>query len=277
MKTKRSKDFLKFLLPVFLLVSPFILGCEASSRRLEFNRAERAEKEKDYSTAAKYYLRVMKRNPEADLSMEAARRAVKLYSVDLSRYNDAVTILEFLIVREKDKARLYSYQKNLANIYFENLLDYEKAIIEYNKMLQLRESKKDKITITYNIARSYFSLNKFYQANIEVKKLLDTDLDPDTRFEILLLRGNILLTMKNHTDAIDVYTELIEEFPEKTLKEKVQINLAVCYEELNDFDRAVVILEEMRSSYPNQDFIDRKIARLKQRKQNLPGARGKVR
>ena len=45
-------------------------------------------------------------------------------------------------------------------------------------------------------------------------------------------------------------------------------------EELKQFDKAIEVLENMRPQYPNPDFLDLRISRLKERQYNQPGAQG---
>jgi len=56
--------------------------------------------------------------------------------------------------------------------------------------------------------------------------------------------------------------------------DNVAMNIIVCYEELEAFDKAIERLEKMRPTYRDPEFIDLKIKRLKERKANLPGSRG---
>ena len=55
------------------------------------------------------------------------------------------------------------------------------------------------------------------------------------------------------------------------------LNLAVCFEEQNNFEAAIEVLQEMKEDYPQPEFVELKIQRLKTRRKNLPGAKGFVR
>ncbi|MEZ4870998.1 MAG: tetratricopeptide repeat protein [Bdellovibrionales bacterium] len=261
----------------FALFLCFFSGCDFSSTQIEYNRAERAFKEKDFSTARKYYLRVLKRNPDSPIAMKAAEKAAILLAEDMKYYDEAINLYQFLIIKSQDQNQVKNYQLQLARLLFDSVQDYSRAIEEFNKLIKLETDLSKKTQYQIYVAKSYFNLNKFYQAKVEVEDILKMDLTEDDRFQVLLFKGNILLTIKDHKNAIDVYTELIEEFPERSVKENVQINLAVCFEELKDFDKAISILEELRQSFPDTTFIDTKVSRLKARKKNLPGARGRVR
>ena len=254
-----------------------LTGCDFSSVRMEFNRAERAYKEKDYTTARKYYIRVLKRNPESEIALLAAEKAAVVMVEELGMYSEALDLYRFLIIKSQDPEKVKTYQLKLAMVMFENIQDFSGAIEEFNKLIRLETDNSKRTEYKTFVAKSFFNLNKFYQAQVEVEEILKGDLKEDERFQILLFKGNILLTVKDHKNAIDVYTELIEEFPERSVKENVQINLAVCFEELKDFDRAISILEELRGSFPDTTFIESKVSRLRDRKKNLPGARGRVR
>ena len=83
-----------------------------------------------------------------------------------------------------------------------------------------------------------------------------------------------MLAAKRLPESADLWESIIKEFPEKSHKENVALNLVTCYEEMKDFGRAIEVLESMRKGYAHVDFLDLRIQRLKERKQNLPGAHG---
>ena len=66
----------------------------------------------------------------------------------------------------------------------------------------------------------------------------------------------------------------MEKYPERAKADNVEMNIIVCYEEMEAFDKAIKRLEKLRSSYQDPEFIDLKISRLRERLANLPGSKG---
>lgn len=260
-----------------LLLVFFFVGCSLTTAKLEYNRALRATKDKDYKTALKYYKRVIKRQPDTDIALKAAIEGAQLAMIDVKDFRSSVGLFNYVIIHSQDTAAVKQAQKNIAEIYFSKTSQYKKAIEAYSSLLPLKLSPKERIDIRSRIAKSYFYLNNFFQADVEIKSLLKEDLSDEQRFETLLFKANTLMTLKKHEDASKVLKSLIDKFPQKSLKENVNINLSVCYEEMQDFTTAIQILDDLKGIYPDQEYLDFKISRLKQRKRNMPGARGRVR
>lgn len=260
-----------------VILTTFNMGCSFSSAHLEFNRAQRAESNKEFKTAVKYYNRVIKRTPESEKALIAAKRAAKICTVDLDDFIQAVRLNRFVIVNTKSFEEVKQAQRNIAEIYFSNIQDFQQSINEWNKYLNMRISEEEKVHAREKIAKSYFYLNKFFQSNIELDSLLALELSKDKKFELKSFKGTVLQTLKNYPAAIQVYKEMIKEFPEKSLKQNIHFNLSVCYEETNQHKKAIRLMQELKKVYPDPDYVEHKIFRLKQRQKNLPGARGRVR
>ena len=94
------------------------------------------------------------------------------------------------------------------------------------------------------------------------------------RFEIELFKGNILFNTKREKEAVVVYKGLIDKYPQLSKENNVAMSIVVAYEELEEFGSAIELLNIMRPDYPDAEFLDLKITRLKDRKANLPGAKG---
>ena len=261
-----------FFLGLFAL---FFISCRLSYKNIEFQRAQNSLKKKNFHEALMHYSRVIKRSPESPISLEAAREAARISLFETQQFSRAIDFFHHLVVYSVDEVERRRAQEAIAFIYFEKLNDYQAAIKEYSRLLVLPITESKKIEFKLAIAKSYFYLNKFNQAIIEINDLLKFELPRDKAFTINHFKASILLTKKEIEPAIQVYRQLLAEYPELSKKEKVGISIAVAYEDMNALDKAISILEEIRPSYDDADFIDIKIKRLKERIANLPGVRRK--
>lgn len=270
---------MKIVLIKSLLVFSFfgLVGCSFTTAKLEFNRAERAIKDKDYKTAIKYYKRVIKRQPETKISITAAKKGAEVAKIDAEDFNSAISFLKYLVINATQFTDVKAAQTSIAEIYYSRMSDYKNAIEAYSQLLSLKLSDEERIKARTNIAKSYFYLNNFYQASVEIDSLLQERLSEEEKFQTLIFKANTLMTLKKHSKASDVYKKVIELFPEMSLKENVPISLSSSYEEMEDYKMAISVLEDLKGKYPDQEFLDYKISRLKQRQKNMPGARGRVR
>lgn len=194
--------------------------------------------------------------------------------LDLKDYSLAVEFYNHIVLRSPDAGERKSAQRYVAQIYFENLHDYERSVVEYERILKIADTPDERFRFRLNLAKSHFQLNNLDQAATELDALLSQDLQSEQKFEVKNLKANILVSAHRHSDAAGVWESLLLDFPEQAQKANVALNLVVCYEEMKDFGKAIGLLERMREGDPNPEFLDLRISRLRERRDNQPGARG---
>lgn len=263
--------------PIFLCALVFgacNFSCSFSSENLEIERAEKAVQEKKYAEGYKHYRRIIDKDPKAPIAIKATAEAARVAHYELKDFTGAVQLYRNLVLYSPDIEQRRFAQSKIAEIYFESLNDYQTAIVEYNKLLDLPHSLQQEFTYRLAIAKSYFYLNNFFQAQTELDQLEKKFAAKDQVFEILFVRANILLTSKDLDGAIKVLRDLEKRDPDNYKKENLGLILAKCYEEQKNLLAAVDVLQAMRPYYPRQEFLDRRIANLKERAALLPGAKG---
>jgi tetratricopeptide (TPR) repeat protein len=253
---------------------PCLAGCSFSFDWFQYLRARRAAVQHHYSAALSLFQTIVSHQPDSDRALRAARQGARIAHLEMKNYPQAVEFYKIIILKSQDPQERKNAQKNVAQIYFENLLDYEKAVIEYERLLKLTESPEEAFRYRLNLAKSHLQLNNVDQATNELDVILSQKLQPDEIYEAKSLKANILTGAHKHAEAATIWEEILKEFPDRSKKENVALNLVVCYEEVKDFGKAIEVLERMKSEYPNPDFLNKRIARLKERKQNQPGAQG---
>lgn len=261
-------------LAVALFLSLGLTGCSFTSRILQDLRAARAISNHDYNKAFQVYNQIIAEEPDSPRALESARKGARLAHLEAKNYQQAVDYYKHVILRSADTEERKTAQRFIAQIYFENLLDYSQAVVEYEKLIKLEESHEEAFRFRLNLAKSHYALNNLEQTFAELDVLLTQKLSADAIFEVKVLKANVYMAHKQLAEAASLWQNIIDEFPERAKKENVALNLVVCYEESKDFGKAIEVLEKMRADYPNPDFLNLRIERLKERKENLPGARG---
>ena len=252
----------------------FLCECSFSFSGLEYRRGQDAAEKKDFNTAILHYKRVISRDPESEQALKSAREAAQISFFETKKFTEAIQFYEHLVKYSKSESERHSSQEKIASIFFEKLTNYPRAVEEYNKLLLLRNAKEETIDYRLNLARAHFYLNQFPAAQGEVEYSLKIVEDQDKKFDLLMFLGNIYFNTKKAESAVKVYEGLVKDFPERAQKENVAMNIVVCYEELEAFDKAIEKLEALRASYTDKEFIDLKIKRLRERKANQPGSKG---
>ncbi len=251
----------------------FNVGCQ-SRQQVEFDRGIKSQSRGDFSDALLDFEKVMKREPSNSISLRAARESLKILLYEVKNYEKAIDLLKFLILYSKDPEERWRSQNQIAQIYFDHLAWYDKALVEYSKLLSGDLPKEEKLRVRLAIARSYYYLGQFSQSWSETNHFLtEQDLSEDFLFDVYLLQANIQQALKKFTDAAKSFERMMAQFPEKSKKENIGINLALCFEELGAYKDALKTLEEMKSYYQPKDYIDLRIKKIKDRLLNQPKKR----
>lgn len=259
---------------VILSFSLGISGCTFSLDWLRQIQAQRAIARSDYRAAISILATIVESNPHTEKGLNAARTGAKVAHLDSKNYPAAVEFYRQIVLQSPDPEERKTAQKNIAQIYFENILDHHRAVIEYEKLLKQDLTPDEKFHFRLNLAKSYFQMNQLEQARHEIDVLLSQKPTEDQIFEAKVLKANVLVSGKQLSVAAELWEDILKEFPERSKKDNVALNLVVCYEELKDFGKAIEVLERMRGDYSDPEFLNLRIERLKERKINLPGAQG---
>ena len=261
-------------LGLWILFTFTLCGCTLSLDWFHQIRAKQAASRGDFETAIRILQRIRQHDPDGPRAVTASRLGARVAQVEAKDYSSAVDFYKHLVLKSDDSAERKAAQKNVAQIYFENLQDYNQAVYEYERLLKLELSNDEAFRYRLNLAKCHFHLNNLEQADHEIDTILTRKLEPDEIFDAKLLKANVEVANKNLAGAAQSWEEILKEFPERSKREKVALNLVVVYEEMKDFGKAIETLEHMRGDYPNPEFLDIRISRLKERKTNQPGAQG---
>ena len=254
---------------LFLIISLQIVACHWDKQPINFRRAEKLRKVNKFSEALTHYEKViaLKQN---ELSFKAAGKAARLSEFHLKQFWKALGFYRYLVIHSTKEAERVSSQERIVNIYFDKLADYKMALVEINRLLEISHTKEKRIGYQLKAAKSYFYLGDFRQAEVELNVILSKKLSDKHQFEAMSLKGDTLLTAKRLGEAIKVYKSLQGRFPQQAMDEKISLNIAVCYEEMDELDLAIEELQKIQKTTPNSDLIEVKITRLKARRKHLP-------
>lgn len=264
---------LRMLRTSFVIILFLISAC-SSQEQADFQLAQKEIAQQHYRIALSYLDRVIKRDSKSKYALEAAREASKISFFELRDFKKTIHYSKFIVLNSDNEKERKENQQNIAKLYFENLQDYKTAINEYGKLLQMPSTAQEEAYYKMAIARSNYYLNNFIQSEFEIESILKSTIDANTRFQALMLKGNILVAKKEFESAITVFKDLIQNYPLKSSEENIPLILAVSYEELFDFKNAIETLEKHKAHYNPPEYIELRIKRLQERKKNAPGAKG---
>lgn len=262
------------MIRLILIVFLFTITACSSQEQADYKQAQKEISQQHYRIGLSLLDRVIKRNASTDLPLAAAREAARISYFEIKDFDKAITYYRFIILNSPSEKERLEAQKQIATIYFNNLQNYQLSLIEYTKLQSLPHTDLEGAQYKMNMARAQYYLNNFFQSESEIDALLKLKSNDEIQFSALMLKGNILVGKKDFKAAAEIFKGLLQKHPDKANQENVPLTLAVCYEENFDFKSAIAVLEQYRSKYSQQEYIDLRIKRLQERMKNAPGAKG---
>lgn len=248
-------------------------ACSLSLQRWQYSSAISLIEKRKFTKATQKLAKVVKRDPGEFWALKAARRGSQLAYLETKEYSLAADFYRHLILYSPDAKERLDAQRSLAEILFDKLANYDQAVVELSRLLLLLPSG-DRAPYQYALAKAHFNLNNSAQASVEIAEILNSKIDKNLRFDVMVFKAHLLQATKSLDEAIKVYEEIIKLFPTRAKVANISMGLAVCYEEKAEFKKAIEILETIKADYPNPEFLEIRIGRLKNRLANLPGAQG---
>jgi tetratricopeptide (TPR) repeat protein len=254
-----------------------LLGGCTSTEQKEMDEARIETDRGHFRIALSHLEKIIIRSPHSKLGIEAAREAARLTFYEIKDFPKAAQFYQQIVVNSDSAEDRMNAQKQIVSIYFDHLTDYQKSVVEINRLVVMLTDPRERNEYKMKLARAYYYQNNFTQAENEAEEFLRGNPPSDQRFDMIFLKGNIELAKKDLPAATEVFKTLLRDYPERALKDNVGLTLSVCYEEMKDFKSAIEVLEKIKASHPMPEYIDIRIKRLRERLQNQPGAHGKVR
>lgn len=271
MKKHTSRAQLFFTV-VFLSVF-CLMGC-TNRQEADFKEGQNYVKNKEWRRAAQYFDQTIKRDSQSPVAIKAMKEAARIQFLEIKDYKKAATYFQQIILHSTDEVERLEAQKQVASLYFESLQDYERAAVEFSKLATSSRVDSERAIHKLSVARSYYYLGNYFQTMSEIDEILKLRSDLDTEFQARLLQGNVYVAQKKFQEASLIFSQVIQKFPEKSLKENVHLVLSLSYEESGDYKQALSVLEKIKDVYEPKEYLELRLKRIEERARNQPGARG---
>lgn len=256
-----------------LLLASVLSGCFLFSQEpmvVARDLASQGRKEE----AVKFLAEKMSKAADQQESLEMARYGAQLAHLELRDYQTATVFYRHLANYSPNPEEQLSSLRYLGTIYFDHLKDFELAVSVFEIILRYPLNTEEKAKYRLMLGKSHYNLAQLDQAEAELEAFRELSPSKALVYEGDVFESNILVSKKEHEEAAKILRRLLEEYPERATSDGLELNLVACYEDMKDFDAAIKAMEEMKETYPDPEFLEMRISRLKERKNNLPGARG---
>lgn len=224
--------------------------------------------------AVEYLVKQMDLETDENQLIEIARYGAQLAHFQQRDYPSATIFYRYLTNYSNNPEEQLTSLKYLGLIYFDHLKDYQQAVDVYEILLRYPLNDEEKARYRLQLGKSHYNLAQVDQAEAELNAFKELKPSASLFYEGEIFESNLLVSKKEHERAAEILKRLIKEFPERAKSDGLEMNLVACYEDMKDFDAAIEAMTEMKVNYPDPEFLEMRISRLKERKNNMPGAKG---
>ncbi len=251
----------KFLLLSLLL---FSFGCFNNPEQEEFKLAEQEWKEKRYNNSVEKYEAIISKFPDGEFTDLSFLRLGEIYRLNLGNEEKALVYFYRLAQKGKTKYKLIA-QENIANIYENDLRDYDQAIIEYQKLIHLSPDPEVVDQSQFKIALCYFKKGDYFQAITEFE-ILERDY-PDSKLieEGIFQKLNCYYILGVCEKAIKGYKQFLSDFPSSKYSGEAKYCIGNCLEEKEELTEALKIYKSIQEKNFNKKVLEKKISGLEER------------
>jgi TolA-binding protein len=232
--------------------------------RADYSRGQSLVAQGKYDQAASTFYNLYKHHPSFQLAPQALFQSGEVDNLYLKKHQDA--LLAYLLVEKNypNTELACKAQGRVAEIYKYRLMDFNRAIVAYQKLLDSGCAAQDD-RVQNELADAYFQLNNFDQARIEfdnlVKNYPKSPLVPEAEYRIGVaysLDGKI-------KEAEAAFRRMVREHPKSSFAPEARFALAGVLEEKGELVDALKILQDLKGRYPKAEILTKKIKQIRER------------
>lgn len=270
-KQNSNKHSVQYILPVVLLLCSLLCGCfernTAVSGPDDLEQAKIYLRQRDFIEAEKSFERYLRRNPDGENRWEVWNQLVDM-AMDI-RHNrkSAVELLEAMLLEYENNpnpAYLRQVQERLAGEYLE-LRNFDRAISLWERILA-----SPNISENYRARglRKVSSIQKrkldFDTAEALLKQCMQLDIDNAEKQLCQYDLADMYMTREDLKAGVKEINKLLasDELDDK-LRVLTIFMLADAKEQQGDKQKALVLFDSIRYSYPNLRVIESRVEYLK--------------
>lgn len=249
----------------FIILS---LSCK-STPATYFEKAKEFDENGDFSRAVLYYERISDLYPDSKLAPESLMRAARISRLYLGKIKSALGFLNAILINYPDSEYYLPAQKEMADIFMDDLKNYDRAVSEYSKLIQMNPHQEMLTDARLRIAKCFEQSGNYDQALIEFNGLLNTEVETETKIRVEYEINVIRYIKKNLKEAVKGFEEFINKYPQSELIPEAKFYLASAYGDSNEFSRALDLLHEIEDTYRNPEAVKIKISGIEVRMKKI--------
>ncbi len=250
----------------------WLAGCTSNSPKKHYVLAEKLWNDANYAAAVVEFDKVIAKDPQGKLGLQALFRSATTESLFLSRYDEAMR--RFKLYGESPGAEpelAWEAKMQIGDIFYSKTGQYDRAIQQYQMLLKEKPAAPEAPEFEFRVAKSYFFLHKFAEAVSGYKDLIKRyPTSPWAEKASYEIGVAYFTSGEQHSDvyedAITAFESFIKRYPQSDLVPQARFGVASCLEELDQLDVAYKTYQSLKSTFPSPNVIEIKLARIRERK-----------
>jgi tetratricopeptide (TPR) repeat protein len=277
-----------------ILISVLVLMSACGFNRPEdkyFKEAIKFKSDGDLGKAADSFRKVIATSPKSDRAKESLYQLGEVYYQTGDAKKSIKVFKAYLDLASPRGKRKFLILSRIATLYYQKIGDPQQALGYYLKALDYSPSREDSFDIFLNMGNCYFKMYKFdtaveffNKAVIEAESARNESIIPKLQealyymafsYSVLTndINESVLSRRPEQINTVDPIKKTIE-ILDKCIKysDKSKYGILCKFEkaenlvELDEKDKALAILMELRDSYPNKAVIETKIKKIEEGK-----------
>jgi tetratricopeptide (TPR) repeat protein len=257
------------MLKILILVLVGLTACSASRIERALKSADELRGAQNFTDAEVAYKAAITKFPTKPQIAQVILHLGDLYFYNLKKNPEAIAQYS-LILQEwpLSPEAAFAYQ-HLAELYLQE--DRYDRVVEMNEaLIKYFPNHPDVAKSMHHIGVAYLKMKNYTQARLEFKKILEAKVVPSeiaaaSWYDI----GETYFLEDNESQALNYYKKMIMLFPKDSLVPMAKLQMAQCYEELNDMQNAVALEKDLRAQYPDNDTIKAKLQQMEKRRRSM--------
>lgn len=240
------------------------MGCSLNS---DFSEAKKLVRERKFYSAIEYYISFAHKHPDHPQAPQALFEVGNIQQMMLGELEKSIETYRKLVASYPINTYTIQGQRRIADIYKNNFSNYRQALTEYDKLIQAVPDHQDAPFVQFELADCYTLLHQYEQANLEYETLLERYPRFENMEEVYLKKADNSYISGKYEQAIEDYHKLNQLFPESKFKTDALFGLASSYDELDEFEKAKSLYDEVMGTYPSRKVIEIRLQGLEKRRQ----------
>ncbi|SIN87089.1 tetratricopeptide repeat protein [Halodesulfovibrio marinisediminis] len=253
------------VLLLLVIVSILVSGCMQSEIEDELSRARKAFINKEYTEAERFYQRYLRDNDSGIERWNVWNRLVEVAGTVRGNKNRAIELLDAMLLEysgEPDRYRQVLVKKG--NMLIEGGL-WSEAITVWSQLLSAPAVKIEEEATAYaNLGKAYLMRGEYGLAVDAFKDCRELEYNNSGHKQLCIYElAQAYAFLGNHVEAEKNLNNLLQyEAVEVTLMARAKLLLADIYEQQEQPQKAIALLQDIRETYPNPRVVEFRLKSL---------------